>query len=209
MKNFILFDIGANLGRSSLSRAELDLGSEVWAFDPVPELVNHLTTHSERFKDRYHIVPMALSNKISVEYINVQTINDWGYSSLYYFNDRLHEIYPDRTDLSFSKQIWVNVMRFDHWFLSKRPNIEEIHYFNCDAQGSDLNVLKGMGEFISLINSGVIECSGDDESCNVYKGANTLKESVQYLEQHNFKIIDIVSKDKNNNEFDIHFINLK
>ena len=205
MTNFIMFDVGANWGTDSLKRAELDVGSEIWAFEPVPNMANYLRTNSKNFTSRYHVHEIALCDFDGESEFNVQELSDWGCSSLNTFKENLSETWPGRKEFKFTKTINVQVMRFDTWFKTHQPDIDRIDYFHCDTQGSDLKTLMGMGEYLPLIRNGIIECSSDDQNKKLYKEGHTLSESIQFLEKNNFYITNVVSNDRTNNEYNIFF----
>lgn len=207
MNNFILFDVGANWGTDSLDRARLDLGTEVWAFEPVPEMCNHLKNSSQSFSNRYHVEQIALSDYNGTTVFNVHGVTgtDWGCSSLIDFNDNLNQSWPGRTEFKYTDTIPVQVSRFDTWFEHAQPNIDRIDYFHCDVQGTDLKVLQGMGKYLSLIRSGVVECACNDHTRKLYKESHTVQEMVGFLESNNFSIVDVISNDRTNNEFNVYF----
>ena len=60
--SYILFDVGTNWGENSLPKAQQDPNVEVWAFEPTPQLVQHLMNASQSFSNRYHVEPIALGD---------------------------------------------------------------------------------------------------------------------------------------------------
>ena len=97
--------------------------------------------------------------------------------------------------------------------------INKIDYLHCDAQGSDLDVLKSFGKYLQILVKGKVEGCVTN---NLYKNENNVKTLINFLESNNFQIINVndingminfnnINKDikENWNDADIHFINKK
>jgi hypothetical protein len=95
------------------------------------------------------------------------------------------------------------VIRLDN-FIAKN-NIDIIDYFHCDTQGSDLDVLYGLGEKISIIKEGTIEAAAKQDI--LYKNQNTVMECIEFLKMNNFEVVSVSSNDPEFNEANIHFKN--
>jgi FkbM family methyltransferase len=206
MSKYILFDIGANWGHDSLSKTRDYPEYETWAFEPTPQLIAHLKNSSQAFADRYHIIPMAVSDFTGRAQFNIAGVDgsDWGCSSLNTFNDNLDQTWPGREDFKVTEIVEVEVTRLDHWIESNNMNLEKIDYFHCDTQGSDLRVLDGLGKYIHLIQEGVVECA-TKESGKLYKENPVQEEMIAFLESKGFEIKHIEANDPYNNEANIHF----
>jgi hypothetical protein len=87
-------------------------------------------------------------------------------------------------------------------------NIDSIDYFHCDAQGSDLDILKSLNEKISLIKRGQVEGSRNE---NLYNTENRYNHIIEYLEKNNFIVINKEEIDKKINwkDLNILFVNKK
>lgn len=81
--------------------------------------------------------------------------------------------------------------------------INKIDHLHIDTQGSDLSVLKGLGNYIDIVDEGSMEAGMDDDI--LYDGQNKLNESVKFLLQNKFRIIDVNSNDIFCNEVNIIF----
>jgi FkbM family methyltransferase len=196
----ILFDVGANWGSDSLDKTRDDPTVKCYAFEPTPELINNLTNKSRSYSDRYTIVPIALSDFDGTAMFNVTAHADWGCSSLLTFSDGLKDTWPGRTDFYSERQIEVQVRRLDGW-LPEHPEITQIDFFHCDTQGCDLAVLRGMGDFISMIKDGVIEVPQSPE-VRLYKGQHTKEEALDFLNDKGFEVYKTASQQ---NEDNIYF----
>jgi FkbM family methyltransferase len=206
--NYIFFDIGANWGTDSLDKTKNDQNVITWAFEPTPELITHLTEKSKDYANRYHIIPLALSNVNGTAQFNIADSPgcDWGCSSLNTFSDNLDQTWPGRTDFKVTRTIEVQVSRFDTWYQTNGINLDKIDFFHCDTQGSDLKVLQGMGNLVSLIQEGVVECARD-ERAKLYAENHTLEEMKDFLNENGFEITRQISNDPWSNEINLYFIN--
>lgn len=199
-----MFDIGANWGTDSLHKTRINSNYETWAFEPTPKLIEHLARESSSFSDRYHVIPLAISDFDGNSKFNISGTHDWGCSSLNSFNDDLQKNWPGRTDFVVTETIDVQVMRLDSWIKQNNITIDRIDFFHCDTQGNDLKVLKGMGDYINLIREGVVECASSEE-VSLYKDNHTLSEMLDFLNSHDFNIYEIRSNDVWKNEVNVFF----
>jgi FkbM family methyltransferase len=203
--SYVLFDVGTNWGEDSLVKAANDPNVEVWAFEPTPQLVHHLINASQQFSDRYHVEPIALGDFNGILDFYIQDNPGMGCNSLNQFNDNLQETWTIMvSDFKVKDVINVASYRLDAWIPSNLPNLEKIDYFHCDTQGHDLRVLKGMGEYIHLIQEGVVECARNDE-VKLYKENHTVDQMTEFLQSKGFVITDVKSNDSLNNEWNVYF----
>lgn len=198
----IFFDVGANFGTTSLQIAKNDPEMIVYAFEPTPELILHLKRCSSNLEN-YNVVGKAVSDYEGKATFNIAGQADWGCSSLLEFSEKSKTEWPGRTDFVVTRQIEVEVIRLYNFIMLN--DIEIIDYFHCDTQGSDLDVLYGLGDKISIIKEGVIEAAAKRDI--LYKNQNDYLECIEFLKMNNFEIIAVHSNDPDTNEVNIHFKN--
>ena len=191
----IMFDVGANWGTDSLDFIRNNNDWVCFAFEPTPQLFAHLVNASANFKDRYFVYPYAISDFVGKANFNVAGQSDWGCSSLLEFSDNLDKTWPGRTDFVVTENIEVDVISLKYFIENIVPNIkiEKIDRFHCDTQGNDLKVLKGMAEYVSIIQHGVIEVPQSTEVM-LYKNQHSFEEAVEFLQNNGFKISNINSQ---------------
>lgn len=200
----IIFDVGANHGTDSLPIVARNADTVCFAFEPTPYLINLLQQRSQslNISDRYHIIPYAVSNFDGEANFHIAGQADWGCSSLLEFSEKSKTHWPGRTDFKVTETIKTKVITLKTFIEQMSPLvIDTIHYFHCDTQGSDLKVLIGMGEHISLIEKGVVEAATYDNI--LYHNQNTVYDTEKYLQQSGFKTS--VLADGNGNESNIRF----
>lgn len=198
--NMIVFDVGANNGSSSVPLAQKNPDILVFAFEPTPEMINTIKGKIEGMEN-YIIIPKAVSNYNGVAQFNVAGNWDWGCSSLLEFSENSKTQWPGRTDFNVTYKMDVEVIRLDTFM--EENNISQIDFLHIDTQGSDLNVLKGLGKYITNVVQGTMEAGTSDDI--LYNGQNKLNESVKFLLANNFQITDVNSNDVFVHEVNIHF----
>jgi FkbM family methyltransferase len=204
--DYIYFDIGANNGCDSIPIALANNNARVYAFEPTPELIMHLTLQTAGMAN-YNIIPKAVSNFNGTTTFYISGQGDWGCSSMNEFNDNLEKTWPGRTDFNVTNKITVPVITMKDFV--ETNNISHIDFLHVDAQGQDLEVLMGFGDKLSIVKEGVIEMPMSHDT-KLYKNQKYLvSDAVLFLMACNFQVVELVSNDPQNNEINIHFLNLK
>ena len=195
-----IFDVGAHWGQDSLHLARDNKDITVYAFEPTPELAQRLRDESKEFSDRYKIFECAISDfDGEADFHMVE--GDTGSASLNEFSDNLDKSWPGRTDFVVRGTKKVEVYRLDTWLDKFAPEITEIEHLHIDAQGSDLAVLKGLGDKLRMVKTGVVEVPQSAE-LSLYKGQHTKEEAVQFLVSNRYEIVKMT---KQVNEDNIYF----
>lgn len=198
MSERIIFDVGANNGSSCYHYAD-DPATVVYAFEPTPHLLQ--TYLYPKQKENYIVVPYAVSDFDGETTFNIAGQSDWGCSSIHEFEDDLDKTWPGRTDFKVTEKIKVLVRRMDTFI--KNNNIARIDHLHCDTQGNDLNVLKSFGEYINILEGGIVEAANQNP---LYKNVdNTVSSVTEFLEKNNFIITGTHSNDIHYNEINIEF----
>lgn len=185
-----IFDVGANNGSSCLKFTE-DPEITVVGFEPTPEMYSIIEENIVDINN-YVLVKKAVSNFTGKAIFNVAGQSDWGCSSLLEFSEKSVTHWRNRKDFKVTHQIEVDVITLEDFVTEM--GIEEIEYLHCDTQGSDLNVLKGLGKKLGILKSGVIEAGAEEDI--LYKNQNTVDECVAFLTENGFKIDGIDDNDK-------------
>lgn len=196
----IIFDVGANNGSSTIHLAQNDKNTIVFAFEPTPEMVNVIQSKIEGL-DNYVLISKAVSNYNGKSVFNVAGNWDWGCSSLLQFSEKSQTDWPGRTDFSVTNTIEVEVIKLEDFIIENK--IPKIDYLHIDTQGSDLNVLIGLGEYKKIVLEGTMEAGTVDDV--LYVGQNKLNECVRFLLSNGFSIFDINKNDIFCNEVNISF----
>ena len=199
----ILFDVGAHHGQNSLNITQHNPNVICYAFEPTPELARllRIAAKARNMKDRYHVYEHAISDfDGEADFHMVE--GDTGSASLNEFADNLSETWPDRKDFVVRGSKKINVYRLDTWLTIFAPELTKIDHLHIDAQGSDLAVLKGLGEKLSIVESGVVEVP-QEEKLRLYKGQHTKQEAIDFLKEKGFVIDKVTSQE---NEENLYFV---
>lgn len=195
----ILFDVGANNGSTSLSWS-YDKNNLVYAFEPTPQMYQQIESKIVGVEN-YFLVKKAVSNYNGNAIFNIAGNADWGCSSLLEFSEKSQTEWPGRSEFYITEKIEVDVIRLDSFV--QKNNIDRIDYIHVDTQGSDLKVLIGLGDFIDIVQEGVIEAATKKDI--LYYGQCTKDECIDFLEKNGFIITKVESNDPHTNEVNIFF----
>jgi FkbM family methyltransferase len=151
--------------------------------------------------ENYVIVPKAVSDYNGTAEFNVAGNWDWGCSSLLKFSKKSQTDWPGRTDFHVTYKLNVDVIRLDTFI--EENGITKIDHLHIDTQGSDLNVMKGLGEYLHIVNEGKMEAGTSDDV--LYEGQNKLNDCIKFLLLNGFKVVDVNSNDVFCHEVNIVF----
>jgi FkbM family methyltransferase len=204
--NRLHIDVGANDGNAAIHYARFEPLTRVIAFEPIPYLVERILQNSSNLSN-FELIQSAVSNYDGESIFNVSPpsdlYGDYACSSLLKFSDNSKTEWVDRVDFKVINNITVKVIRLDNFFIAN--NITHVDYIKIDTQGNDLNVLKGCGELLSIIDRGEMEAATKEDV--LYEGQNTESECIEFLQNNGFDILDIQSNDVHRNEVNILFKN--
>jgi len=186
----IVFDVGANNGSSSVPLAIANPTYLVFAFEPTPEMIEVIKSKIVGLEN-YVIVPKAVSDYNGTAEFNVAGNWDWGCSSLLKFSRKSQTDWPGRTDFHVTYKLNVDVIRLDTFI--EENGITKIDHLHIDTQGSDLNVMKGLGEYLHIVTEGKLEAGTSDDV--LYEGQNKLNDCIKFLLLNGFKVVDVNSND--------------
>jgi FkbM family methyltransferase len=200
----IVFDIGANTGDALVENATKSPECQYFAFEPVPQLFQKLI---ELTKDLPNVVIVnkALSNFNGKAQFNIANdLDNYTVSSLLDFSDSVEQNWkPVIQYMEHVDKIEVDVIRLEDFV--KSFGITAIEYFHCDAQGSDLDILKGLGDQISIIKQGCVEAAIKYNA--LYKNQCMIDQVAKFLESKEFEITAIQNNDSFGNEANVFFVN--
>ena len=196
----IFFDVGSNNGNWSRNIAQTP-NSLVYAFEPIPFLLEKFLYPLEKQFDNIKVIPKAvgISNGLVDFYIAGQA--DWGCSSIHKFSDDLNTTWPGRGDFKVTEEIQVESITMKNFV--EDNDIQKIDFFHCDTQGNDLNVLMSFGDKLSIIEEGEIEVFAQSP---LYNKINNSRESCQaFLEENGYRVTGLSRNDRYGNEFNLRF----
>lgn len=202
----IIFDVGANTGSSSLHYTK-DFGDLVYAFEPHPGFCSMIESNKQMLgiSDGYHIIQKAVSDFNGLAAFHIYKSEDC--SSLSRVSDSVEKTWPNlKIKMDCLTTIEVEVITLKKFIIENK--IKQIDYLHCDAQGHDLNVLKGLGEYWRIVNEGVIEVVKSNDVA-LYKGQYILDDVRKWMSTRGFEITDEVlnNPEESSNELNVYFSN--
>jgi hypothetical protein len=197
----VILDVGANNGSSTIDIAKRESNTIIFGFEPTPQLVSEIKEKTSDIEN-YIIIEKAVSDYEGKSNFNLMQKYDWGCSSLLEFSDTAFDSNVwGSPPWEVTDKIEVDVITLSTFI--KENAITKIDYLHIDTQGSDLKVLKGLGEYINIVDAGVMEAGAMVDV--LYKGQNTKDECVEFLETNGFEIIDVTRASKDDLEINLHF----
>lgn len=167
----IVAHVGAHLGQEVNTYLQLDI-EKIYLFEPLENVFKELKNNYGK-DERIAFYNFALGAKNFSTHFNVSVENDGQSSSILEPNLHLR----DKKEITFIKSEYqVDVKRFDSLAL-KSPQ-----FINIDAQGYELEVLKGFGE--SLHTSKLICCEVNRDL--TYQDNALIQEIDTYLKKFSF-----------------------
>jgi FkbM family methyltransferase len=164
-------------------------------------MINRMMDRSRGMKN-FRIIEKAVSDFDGVARVNVAGRGDWGCSSLLDFSDGAKTKWTGRDDFVVTQTIAANVTRLDTFIFNEK--IEEITFLHIDAQGSDLKILRGLGNYTHIVKAGCVEAA--TKANILYSGQNTEDETIDFLKAAGFRISHVSPNDPQRNEVNIHFM---
>ena len=170
----------------------------VFGFEPVPHLAEHTRKRAaDRATVPFEVIQKAvdLDNTpkkfypATTDFIDMEGNPNKGWTngagSLLKMKDNVEEIWPNRPDVKQKEPIDIECTRLDT-FVEER-GITQIPILEIDAQGKDLDVLKSLGDYISIVTSGKIEVP-EKPDLSAYENSHTKGESLDFLFSHGFSV---------------------
>jgi FkbM family methyltransferase len=192
MKVFI--DVGCHVGYYSFIWAK-DPKNLIYAFEPVPELYDKLKEKEEEYTN-FKVFNYAICETDGEQYFNLN--NNLATCSLKNFTEGYTSFYT-------KDKIIVKTKRLDTF--CEEMGIDEICLLKSDAQGSDLEVVKSLGERIIKCEKLLIEAFiTPDDNC-VYEDEVKKDKLVDFLKEKGFSLdsesidgdySDLIFTNKNN-----------
>jgi FkbM family methyltransferase len=181
-----ILDIGSLNGIESVKFTEQIENCVVHTFEPNIESYKNVLISTEGIPN-IHVHNIAASNFNGKSDFYI-TYDNMGGSSL------LEPNIIQKTGPTISKTE-VDVIRLDEW--CPKNNISSVDMLWMDVQGSELNILTGMGDLLNNVKAIYVECS----MIPYYKGAAHKDEVINYLSQYNFELISETHHDNFEGDF--------
>lgn len=191
----IVLDVGANDGRTTLPLARRNPATLVIAFEPTPELAESLRRASADLPN-YLVVEAAVDETEGEADFNVAPVG----------TGSLQTMTPEEArrgwleGVEVTDRIRVRVVRLDRAL--RGLGIARVDYLHCDAQGSDLRVLRSLGDLLPQVEAGVIEVPA---RTRLYGTGHSAPEAIEFLLQAGFRPTRVIASDVGGHEHNLYF----
>ncbi len=200
----VIFDVGANTGIQIVENAKKYPQNQYYAFEPVPQLFDNLIKITKDLPNVVLVKKAVSDFNGKAEFNIANELDNHTTSSLLEFIDDVSINWKGVDHyMTIIDKVEVDVIRLDDFIESF--GITQIDYLHCDAQGSDLKVLEGLGDKISIIKEGCVEAGIKFNA--LYKNQCMIDQVQKYLEKNNFEILAIQQNDSFGNEANMFFKN--
>ncbi len=179
-KQEIWLDVGAHLGQTTVEFAQNSPWISVYAFEPNLKLAAQQFGTLENFT----VIPMAVTSRDGFAdfYLNIADAT----SSLLTFNpDELRE-WIGGDQIKIEKVVKVPTIRLDTFL--NAMNIANVDYVKIDTQGADFDVVLSLGDRLKDVKKIKLEVA--ITPAQLYNGAHSKVEIVDYLTQKGFVLVD-------------------
>jgi FkbM family methyltransferase len=175
----VIFEVGAADGRDCLRFAELFPTAQVHAFEPVPASFSKLQERIVTAENRIKIVNVALSDTLGTATFNLAQWDDA--SSLFQANQTGSTF----DEYSMAREIIeVKTDTIDNY--CQTVGIDRIDLLKMDAQGAELNILKGAKNTLS--KSPIPLIYSEVSFLNLYEGGAPFDVLTTYLRTHGYQL---------------------
>jgi FkbM family methyltransferase len=177
----VIFDVGANVGKTATKYLNLFPKAKLHAFEPIPEAnLKFKETHANHTNIVLNCC--GLSNKIGEAKLNVNESIDT--SSVL----ESQEIGASSDKLCKTvKQIEIQVQTIDNY--CKEADIDRIDILKIDTQGSELNILKGAEKMLQ--NKAIDVIFSEVYFKEQYVDQPTMYEIALFLKQYGYELYDL------------------
>lgn len=162
----VVYDLGANVGISSLFFATLYPGAMVYGFEPLP-MNYEVCSMNYRNLPKGRLFPWAIGSRTGMAVFECQNDPRGG---------RLESSSHDLRHLPTTKRIEVEVVSIDD--LVRIKGLEPPDFLKIDVEGAELDVLNGLGEQYRSIRRIFVETHG----------ADLKRECLKWMKEHGYKI---------------------
>merc|ERR1712087_475998 len=187
--------------------------THLYLVEPAVELHETIRKRASCWSEgRYTIVPEALSSEAGESQFNLVSrtsgdVNDcaprpYGCSSLLSLRDDIDVLRPEHKYTTHGSRM-VTVTTAEQFMMAN--SLQRVDWMHCDAQGHDLNVLKGFGSLLGGLQGGVVEVASSDSGI-MYQNQNDRSEHIRaFLLDNGFEIIEEESNSDKHRETNILF----
>ncbi|NJN71835.1 MAG: FkbM family methyltransferase [Limnothrix sp. RL_2_0] len=175
-KNPVIVEAGAHKGIDTLAMNKNWPNAMIYAFEPIPQLFDLLSTSTQDFRNNIKCYQLALGEDISTKNMYVSSGKSDASSSLLPPVEHLVE----HPDVTFNKVVEIQTISLDQW--AKRNDICFVDFLWLDMQGYEFNVLSASPNILKTVQAIYTEVS----LVELYKGSLLYPQFRDWLENQGF-----------------------
>jgi FkbM family methyltransferase len=162
----VIYDLGANVGVSSLFFASLFPKATIYGFEPLPENFEICLLNYRDIRNSSQVFPWAVGSKSGQAIFDCKNDSRGG---------RLKSTQPDQ-NLQTIAQIQVKIISVAD--LIEKEGLPPPDLLKIDVEGAEYEVLEGLADYAASVRSIYLETHGD----------YLRRDCILWLERHNFQI---------------------
>jgi FkbM family methyltransferase len=162
----VIYDLGANVGVSSLFFASLYPQATIYGFEPLPENFEVCLLNYRGIRNSSQVFPWAVGSKSGLAIFDCKNDSRGG---------RLESTHQD-PNLETVAQIQVKIISVTD--LIEKEGLPPPDLLKIDVEGAEYDVLEGLADYANSVRSIYLETHGD----------NLRRDCILWLEKHNFQI---------------------
>jgi FkbM family methyltransferase len=162
----VIYDLGANVGVSSLFFASLYPKATIYGFEPLPENFEVCLLNYRGIANKSQVFPWAIGSKTGQAIFDCKNDSRGG---------RLESTHPD-PNLQTIAQIQVKIISIAD--LINKEGLPPPDFLKIDVEGAEYDVLAGLAGYEDSVGSIYLETHGDNIKHNC----------ILWLEKHKFQI---------------------
>jgi len=162
----VIYDLGANVGVSSLFFASLFPKATIYGFEPLPENFEVCLLNYRGIPNSSQVFPWAIGSKTGLAIFDCKNDSRGG---------RLKSTHQDPT-LQTIAQIQVKIVSIVD--LIGKEGLPPPDLLKIDVEGAEYDVLEGLADYADSVGSIYLETHGD----------SLRRDCILWLERHNFQI---------------------
>lgn len=187
----IIIDVGANEG-SFLRQYLDDEKNMIFAFEPVPHLYEKLKSLELNHKN-IKVFNYAINNNDGIEDFY---INEPHYTSSLKPFTKYKDDWDEKVLLHQVNVINVKVYKLSTFLIENDLLGKVISFLKIDTQGSDLDVVKSLGNNIQNIKEIQLECFLTKNEESLYENEGKCDEILNFFESNNFTLKHHLKEDE-------------
>jgi len=191
----LIIDVGANKGQTIDLFLSINKKSEIFSFEPTPELVEYLIKKYEGYNN-IHIVDIALSDENGEANFYTSTFS--ATNSLLVPNvGTYNRINSDLGDiLSKTDARKCKVRTLDDWFINNITNNRIIDILKIDTQGTEYNILSGSK---SILHTNVKTVILEFQYIPFYFNSQPFYKTMELLYENGYYLFSFFESNKSSN----------